>query len=158
MSMQIRLKDANGVGTWLTPERDITIFYTKTLRATLVAFEDFKDTDAVKREEIFELAGELGKLIVSMHKEKVDHQITQERLKAIRAAHPAAMSLIEEVFFQVLFGQYTAWMVAAKPKTAGDSELPLVGLDQIREDLARYARGVDEGKRPWWRVKPDSQE
>ncbi len=141
MSMQIRLKEGSALGErrWFNPERDIVNAWPPLLRKTLESFQDFKGVDGCSMEQLSVAAGSLGKQIVKIIREPVDHELVTAELQEWHAACPACADEIMRRAFTVLHGVYAAWVVDAKPKTDVDQEIPTVGLGQIAAWLAKNA-------------------
>lgn len=138
--LQIRLKEGSGnEKRWFNPSRDLVNCWPSLLRNALRAQDEFQGNESCTREQMIECGGELGKLIVRIVKTPVSPDDAQKGLKEIEAKYPGAMTIIKHTAFHTLHGAFATWVLDAKPKTDDDASIPVIGLDDIAERIARGA-------------------
>lgn len=142
--LQVRLREGNK--SWFNPARDMVNMWPMLLKKTLVSFDDFAGVEGCSRDQMCQFASGYGKLVAKIIKEPVDHVMAQDDLKKLEADCPACAELVAHKAFHVLTGVFAAWVADAKPKTAGDAELPVLGLNEIAETLARGSTVTDKSK------------
>lgn len=139
--IQLRLKEGSASDRrWFNPDRDMVNIWPRLLRKTLMSFADFEGMEGCTQEQMQAHAGKLGALVAKAIREPVDHEQAGKDIKAWMEENPAISTEIARRAFAVLHGCYVAWLADAKPKTECDSDIPVVGLDQIAGWLAANAK------------------
>lgn len=139
--IQMRLKEGAG-NRWFNPARDLAYLWPLIVRRALTSFDDFQGIPECSRDEMLAAAGAYGKLLTHVIKAPVAFDEAQKGLIEIEEKHPAAMKLIEHRAFHVIHGVYAAWIADAKPKAGTDAEIPVYGLDEVADQLARNVKVV----------------
>lgn len=138
--MQFRLREGTG-RQWFNPQRDMVYLWPRLLKRSLIAFDDFNGMPGCSQEQMCTLAQKLGKLVVRVLHEPVDHEMSAAELRELETECPVCFQELSRVAFHTLAGIYAVWVADAKPRKADDAEIPEYGLDEIAERLARNARG-----------------
>lgn len=131
--LQIRQRDSAD-RRFYAPERDLIYATPRVLRHALLAFDDYEPTTAEMpdREAVIQAAGDLGRLVTVIldgkhHAKEVSRAAIQDWLQR----NKPASTLICEVFATSLLGQLWAWSADARPRKAGDADIPTYDLNEI---------------------------
>lgn len=137
--LQVRLREGSDK-RWFNPGRDMVQVWPMMLRKTLQSFDTFEGNERCSREQLVNTASKWGMAVARAIKEPVDHEMASKELLEIEAECPEAFSMISRVAMHAFHGVYVAWLADAKPKCESDSDIPIVGLDQIAEKISRGAQ------------------
>jgi hypothetical protein len=136
--LQLRLKEGSDK-RWFNPHRDIVNILPMLIKKSLMSFDEFNGVEGCTRDQLLDTARDIGKLVVHIIKNPVDHAEASKALLEIEGRCPIAFQLVSTRLAHVLVGAYTAFIADAKPKTLTDAELPTVGLEEIADQIARAA-------------------
>ena len=125
--LQVRSKE--GDKRWLNPDRDMVYIFPRVVSKVIHELFD-ADPDAAG------FADELGKLFVACKEGKITLKELESKLGDFSYAgcNPDEgvnkIGIFSEALFAALMEEFRVWCLQVKPKTAGDEELDLHGLDK----------------------------
>lgn len=131
--LQIRPRDGAD-RRFYAPERDLVYALPRVLRHALLSFDKYEPSEAgaPTREALIQAAGALGQLITAIldggHPNK---EVSRAAILDWVAQNKPAAVLICEALTTSLLGQLWAWAADARPRKAGDADIPIYDLNEI---------------------------
>jgi len=131
--LQIRPRDSAD-RRFYAPERDLVYALPRVLRHALLSFDDYEPTkpDAPTREAIIQAAGSLGQLVTAiLDGEHPNKEVSRAAIRDWLEFNKPASTFICEALTTSLLGQLWAWAADARPRKAGDADIPIYDLNEI---------------------------